>query len=188
MWQYVPNDKLPAAFAQIPVTHPRGVVLPSVSGTPPAQEAVIDNSIPETATVNRAATTLAIKYGGSPQVKPIERTTLEYVVNSPYLVIKVDAYTWYALKDAVWFVGNSINGPWEYPPGAAWWAAAFPLGMYSSATFAMARETGWSWFTGQSSVFFWIALVAWTLTALHAISRIGSRQSPAADTRGGPAT
>ncbi len=111
-WQYVPNDKLPAAFAQIPVTHPRGVVLPSVAGTPPAQEAIIDNSIPETATVNRATTKLAIKYGGSPQVKPIEGTTLEYVVNSPYAVIKVDAYTWYALKDAVWFVGGSVNGPW----------------------------------------------------------------------------
>jgi hypothetical protein len=111
-WEYVSNDKLPAAFAQIPVTHPRGVVLPSVAGTPPAREAVIDNSIPETATVNRATTTLTIKYGGSPQIKPIEGTTLEYVVNSPYPVIKVDAYTWYALKDAVWFVGSSINGPW----------------------------------------------------------------------------
>jgi hypothetical protein len=112
-WQYVPNDKLPAAFAQIPVTHPRGVVLPSVAGTPPAQEAIIDNSIPETAMVNRATTTLTVKYGGSPQIKPIEGTTLEYVVNSPYPVIKVDAYTWYALKDAVWFVGNSINGAWS---------------------------------------------------------------------------
>ena len=112
-WQYVPNDKLPAAFAQIPVTHPRGVVLPSVTGTPPAQEAIIDNSIPETATVNRATTTLAIKYSSTPQIKPIEGTTLEYVVNSPYPVIKVDAYTWYSLKDAVWFVGSSMNGPWS---------------------------------------------------------------------------
>ena len=112
-WQYVPNDKLPAAFAQIPVTHPRGVVLPSVAGTPPAQEAIIDNSIPETATVNRATTTLAIKYSSTPQIKPIEGTTLEYVVNSPYPVIKVDAYTWYSLKDAVWFVGSSVNGPWS---------------------------------------------------------------------------
>ena len=112
-WQYVPNDKLPAAFAQIPVTHPRGVVLPSVTGTPPAQEAIIDNSIPETATVNRATTTLAIKYSSTPQIKPIEGTTLEYVVNSPYPVIKVDAYTWYSLKDAVWFVGSSVNGPWS---------------------------------------------------------------------------
>ena len=112
-WQYVPNDKLPAAFAQIPVTHPRGVVLPSVTGTPPAQEAVIDNSIPETATVNRATTTLTIKYSSTPQIKPIEGTTLEYVVNSPYPVIKVDAYTWYSLKDAVWFVGSSVNGPWS---------------------------------------------------------------------------
>ena len=65
-WQYVPNDELPADFAKIPVTHPRGVVLAAVTGTPPAQEAVIDNTIPETAVVTRATTTLTINYGGSP--------------------------------------------------------------------------------------------------------------------------
>jgi hypothetical protein len=111
-WEYVPNDKLPAAFAQIPVTHPRGVVLPAVTGTPPAQEAVIDNTIPETATVTRATTSLTIRYGGSPQLQGIEGTPLQSVVNSPYPVIRVDASSWYALKDGVWFVGTSVTGPW----------------------------------------------------------------------------
>src|SRR5262245_12718164 len=111
-WQYVPNDKLPAGFAQIPVTHPRGVVLPSVTGTPTAQEAVIDNTIPETATVTRATTTLTIRYGGSPQLQAIEGTPLQSAANSPYPVIRVDAASWYALKDGVWFVGTSVTGPW----------------------------------------------------------------------------
>ena len=45
-----------------------------------------------------------------------------------------------------------------------WWAAVFPLGMYSSATFATAVETGWHPLTPISLVFFWIALAAWLLT------------------------
>jgi hypothetical protein len=96
-WTYVPNDKLPAAVATIPVTHPRGVVLASVTGTPQAREAVIDNIIPETAEVTRATTKLTINYGGSPQLQGIEGTPLQYVVNSPSPVIRVDASSWYAL-------------------------------------------------------------------------------------------
>ena len=111
-WTYVPNDKLPADFAKIPVTHPRGVVLPSVAGTPQAQEAVIDNSIPQTANVTRATTTLTTNYGGSPQLQNIDGTPLQYVTSSPNPVIRVDASTWYALKDGVWFEGTSVNGPW----------------------------------------------------------------------------
>jgi tellurite resistance protein TehA-like permease len=70
----------------------------------------------------------------------------------------------------------------ELAPGL-WWAAVFPLGMYSSATYATAVETGWHWLTTVSMVFFWIAFAAWTVTALHALSRIGSRPAPAAGTR-----
>jgi hypothetical protein len=44
------------------------------------------------------------------------------------------------------------------------WPAVFPLGMYSSATFAMALETGWSALRVTSLVFFWIALADWLLT------------------------
>ena len=65
-------------------------------------------------------------------------------------------------------------------PQGPWWAAVFPLGMYSSATYATAVETGWGWLTMVSLVFFWIAFAAWTLTALHALPRIGSPPAPAA--------
>ena len=111
-WEYVPHDKLPADFAKIPETHPRGTVLASVPGTPQAQEAVIDNSIPQTATVDRAQTKLSVTYDGAPQLKPIEGTPLQYVVNAPFPVIQVDAASVYAVKDAVWFAATSLNGPW----------------------------------------------------------------------------
>jgi tellurite resistance protein TehA-like permease len=63
------------------------------------------------------------------------------------------------------------------------WPAVFPLGMYASATYATAVETGWRWLTTVSVAFFWIALVAWMLTALQALSRIGSPPAPAGGTR-----
>jgi tellurite resistance protein TehA-like permease len=69
-----------------------------------------------------------------------------------------------------------------------WWAAVFPLGMYSSATYATAVETGWQSLTTVSLVFFWIALAAWAVTALFVLSRIGSPPAPAAGTRSDLAT
>ncbi|MGX9788188.1 tellurite resistance/C4-dicarboxylate transporter family protein [Mycobacterium sp. MMS18-G62] len=54
------------------------------------------------------------------------------------------------------------------------WPTVFPLGMYSSATFAMFVETGWRWFTSVSLTFLWIALAAWvfvTASQLRTLSR-----------------
>ena len=71
----------------------------------------------------------------------------------------------------------------ELPPGL-WWAAVFPLGMYSSATYATAVETGWRWLTTVSLVFFWIAFAAWVIVAIESLLRF--RRSRAADTPSGP--
>jgi tellurite resistance protein TehA-like permease len=56
----------------------------------------------------------------------------------------------------------------KLPPGL-WWAAVFPLAMYSAATFATFLETGWRWLGTLSLVIFWIAFVAWTLTTASAV-------------------
>jgi hypothetical protein len=111
-WEYVAHDKLPAAFAKIPETHPRGAVLASVPGTPQAKEALIDNSIPQTAEVSRTTATYSATYEGGPKFQPIEGTSLHYAVNSPVPVIQVDAKTYYSLKDGVWFVAAAPTGPW----------------------------------------------------------------------------
>jgi tellurite resistance protein TehA-like permease len=65
-----------------------------------------------------------------------------------------------------------------------WWAAVFPLGMYSSATYATAVETGWRWLTVVSLVFFWIAFAAWVIVAIQSPLRF--RRSHAAGTPSGP--
>ena len=102
-------DKLDDGFA---ITAVHLVVKASVPGTPQAQESVIANSLPETASIKRSdAKLLPIKYDGQPQLKPIEGTTLSHIVNSPIPVIQVGT-SYYALQNAVWFVGTSPQGPW----------------------------------------------------------------------------
>jgi tellurite resistance protein TehA-like permease len=66
------------------------------------------------------------------------------------------------------------------------WPAVFPLGMYSSATYAMAVETGWHWLTIVSEAFLWIALAAWLIVAAQLLVRF--RRSRAADAPSDPAT
>jgi uncharacterized protein (TIGR03000 family) len=111
-WEFVPADKLPGDFAKIPPTHPRGDVLASVAGTPQAREAVLANQAPQTTAVRRNRVGQGPIYDGPPQFKPIEGTALQYAVNSPTPVIRIDAQTYYAVENGVWFTASSPNGPW----------------------------------------------------------------------------
>src|SRR5215475_25915 len=121
-WIYVASNTLPADFKRIPVNSPAGVVLASVAGTPQAQEALIANSIPQTATIQLVnGPKFTPVFDGAPQHQPIPSTTLQYVVNSPAPIIRVDANTYYALTAGVWFTAPSVAGPWvvaTYVPAA----------------------------------------------------------------------
>jgi hypothetical protein len=123
-WTYVAPDKLPADFARIPETHVKANVLVSVAGTPQAKEALIANSIPQTATVARSTTTLTVDYDGTPKFKTIENTTLQYAVNTSTPVIVVHSNNYYAVYNGVWFVASSAVGPWMV-------AANVPVVVYS---------------------------------------------------------
>jgi hypothetical protein len=112
-WTYVASNTLPADFSRIPVDSPAGVVLASVAGTPQAKEALIANSIPQTATIQLVnGPKLSPVFDGTPQFQPIQSTTLQYVANSPTPIIRVDANTYYALTAGVWFSAPSVTGPW----------------------------------------------------------------------------
>jgi hypothetical protein len=112
-WKFVASDALPAYFAQIPAASPAGVVLASVSGTTQAREAVIANSIPHTATVPLVdGPTFTATYDGAPQFAPIVGTPLQYALNSPTPIIRVDASSYYSLRAGVWFTATSATGPW----------------------------------------------------------------------------
>ncbi len=109
-WAYVSAKALPADFARIPEGHVASDVLPSVAGTPQAQMALVDNSMPQTATVNRQQATLTVTYDGEPQFKPIEGTHLRYAANSSTPVIAANGY--YAVDNGVWFQSDAPTGPW----------------------------------------------------------------------------
>jgi hypothetical protein len=112
-WTFVPGKDLPPDFAKIPDQSPKENVKASVPGTAQAQEAVIANSLPETAAIKKSSAKLEPpKYDGPPQLKPIDGTTLSYVVNSPVPVIQVSPTSYYVLQNGVWFVGGTLQGPW----------------------------------------------------------------------------
>jgi hypothetical protein len=111
-WAYVPGRKLPADFARVPQSHPAAAVLASVPGTPQAEEAVIENSIPQTATVPRKGLAFTPMFDGAPQLAPIEGTSLSYVVNSPDPIIQVGT-AYYAVHNGVWFMASSLTRPWS---------------------------------------------------------------------------
>ena len=119
-WEYVPHKSLPADFARIPDDSPRENVKASVPDTPQSREALISNSIPQTAKISRNdAGFVDLVFDGTPELRPIEGTPLYYVVNCSTPVIKVDYQTWYAVENGVWFYASSLDGPWtvtDYVP------------------------------------------------------------------------
>jgi hypothetical protein len=62
-------------------------------------------------------------------------------------------------------------------------ACGVPAGNVFVGHVCHGRRTGWQWLTIVSVVFFWIAFAAWVITALRAVSRIGSPPAPDPGTR-----
>ena len=102
---------LPADFAHIPPDSAMGHVLVSVPGTPQANAAVQEASIPKTGTLKRDAAKLDVAYAGAPDFKPIPGTSLTYAVNTTSSVIGADG-RYYAAYQGAWFVAPSPTGPW----------------------------------------------------------------------------
>jgi hypothetical protein len=111
-WEFVPGNRLPSDFANIPDTSPKENVKASVPGTSQAEEALIANSIPESAAVPRTNTLAAPQFDGPMQLAPIQGTPLHYVVNSPVPIIEEDPQSWYACQDGIWYAASAATGPW----------------------------------------------------------------------------
>ena len=112
-WEFVHGGGLPEDFKAIPDDSPKENVKASVPDTPQAEEAVIANLIPQTAEIKRAEAKLTPPlFDGDPQLKPIEGTPLEYVINSPTPIVKVNASSFYAVENGAWFTGKTVKGPW----------------------------------------------------------------------------
>jgi hypothetical protein len=123
-WEFVNANNLPDDFTKIPEDSPRAGVLASIPGTPPAQEALIANSIPQTAAITRSEARLQVQYDGKTQFKQIEGTELQYAVNTATPVIQLDDNNFYAVQNAVWFTSPAPMGPWVV-------ATSVPSAIYS---------------------------------------------------------
>ena len=111
-WSYVAPNQLPADFAKIPENSVKGFVLVNVASTPQAKEAVLDNSIPQTAIIDRKKATTKVNYAGEPKFEKIADTDLEYAVNTGKSVFK-EGTKYYAVDQGVWYEADSPNGPWQ---------------------------------------------------------------------------
>ncbi|MET0700528.1 MAG: tellurite resistance/C4-dicarboxylate transporter family protein [Mycobacterium sp.] len=104
----------------------------------------------------------------------IHRLWPSAAVESITIVTWVLATLW--IPPLVYFGIRRVNrGPGTLVFRGVWWAMVFPLGMYSSATFAMARETGVAAFGTVSLVFFWVAFAAWVVVAFSGFRRVFAR-------------
>jgi hypothetical protein len=113
-WTFVPANALPADFARIPKGSPAGVILASVAGTPQAQEALIANSVPQTAQVPLVnGPKFTPVFDGAPQYKAVAGTPLQYVVNASVPIIQVNPGSYYAVEAGVWFTAPGLTGPWN---------------------------------------------------------------------------
>ena len=110
-WEHVPNDQLPEPFGDIPPDSPSAEVLSQVSGTQQARDAVLDNTIPQTAAINRDDTSFDPSYDGEPDFAPIEDIQVEYAQNTTEAIFKY-GNRYYACKDGVWYTATSPEGPW----------------------------------------------------------------------------
>jgi hypothetical protein len=113
-WTFVSGKDLPAEFAKIPADSPKANVLASVPGTDQAREAIVANSIPQTATVNIADAHLTVAYDGAPRFAAVDGAQgLSYALNTPSPVIAVAGDgTYWCVQNGIWFHAAAATGPW----------------------------------------------------------------------------
>jgi hypothetical protein len=110
-WTFAEPKSLPEDFSKIPTESPMANVRTSVPGTDEANIAVLEQTIPQTATVDRKTATVEVNYDGEPQFKAIEGTSMYYAVNCDKSVIMVEK-TYYCVDNGIWFESAMAKGPW----------------------------------------------------------------------------
>jgi hypothetical protein len=110
-WVFVDPEDLPADFALIPAESDMGNVLASVPNTEEAQDALLAQSIPQTAKVDRKTATVEVNYDGEPKFEKIEGSSVSYAVNTDKTVLLINKQ-YYCVDDAIWFVSDKATGPW----------------------------------------------------------------------------
>lgn len=110
-WTFVEPENLPEDFAKIPEDSDISDILASVPGTPEADDALLEQTIPQTATVDRKTTTVEVKWDGDPKFEKIKDTKVSVAKNSDKTVLLISG-KYYCVDDGIWFVAGKPDGPW----------------------------------------------------------------------------
>lgn len=111
-WKFTEPEDLPDDFSLIPENSDMAAVRASVPGTPESQDAMLEQSIPQTATVDRATAKVEVTYDGDPEFKLIEGTEVYYAANTAKQVLRINN-RYYCVDDGIWFIAYNATGPWE---------------------------------------------------------------------------
>ena len=111
-WKFSEPDQLPAEFKDIPVGSDMNDVRASIPGTTEANNALLEQSIPQTATIDRKTAKFEVTYDGNPKFEKIEGTDISNAVNTDKTVLLIKN-KYYGVEDAVWFMSDKATGPWE---------------------------------------------------------------------------
>lgn len=111
-WKFCEPDALPQDFSKIPEDSEMASVRVSVPNTSEAQTALLEQSIPQTATIDRKEAKVEVSYDGNPTFEKVEGTDVSYAINTDKTVLLIHN-KYYCVDNAVWFVSNKATGPWE---------------------------------------------------------------------------
>ncbi len=110
-WKFAEPDKLPGDFTKIPEDSEMSNVRASVPGTSEAKDALLEQSIPQTATVDRKTAKLEVRWDGDPKFEKIKDTEILIAKNCDKTVLLIQN-KYYCVDDAIWFVADKPVGPW----------------------------------------------------------------------------
>lgn len=111
-WEFEEPINLPVDFANIPADGDMANVRVSVPNTDEAKDALLEQTIPQTAQVLRSEAKLEVEFDGEPKFKRIPNTDVSYSVNSDKSVMKINQH-YYSVDNGIWFISNYPDGPWE---------------------------------------------------------------------------
>ncbi len=111
-WKFQEPGDLPEEFANISPESEIADVLTSIPGTDEANAAILEQSIPQTAVVDRATATVEVTFDGEPEFEQIEGANVQYAKNSDKPVLLINSQ-YYCIDDGIWFVGSTAKGPYK---------------------------------------------------------------------------
>lgn len=110
-WEFVEPTELPNDFAKIPDEESISSIKSSVPGTVESKEALLEQSIPQTAEVDLNKS-IEVTFDGEPKFKEVTGTAVAYAENSPQTVLRIEG-VYYCVDEGIWYSSSKPNGTFK---------------------------------------------------------------------------